>query len=1349
MPLEKTPLGDSSREAIDSLRGYVYQIYQSALAWTELEEDELLYLEVAEDFAIVAEGALKAVQVKGTARSITINSKNIISTIDSFVDLQAKNPSLKVTLRHLTTSTIGEEQKREHRVGNAPTLHAWRNLAKAGDLSDLRQVLDKSKLSKKSKDFVNSLDDENLREGFLKRIHFDCGAPESDFLERRINLRIFNLLRDRGGVYSQAKKCVADILLTLLKLSTSSNRDERCIDRNCLEEHLEAATHLIISRADFESQNRLIHKLLSAGLPSETSLSSAQLFRLSPVADTPLPNTLASRENEILQLQQILESVGLCWIAGAAGMGKTVAARVLAHKNGGAWASINLRGQSSEKVARVLSQAADSMKDFGLRGLIVDDLFRVTEPSVQDSLHYLVHSANRTDVLLVLNSSDSPTSNFLFACNLQVGIDRTLPEFTEEDIQEILAKCGVTNVHWAKYIHLVSGGGHPQLAMAFIQSMITSGWDPKEFQTLDALLLESPAIGEVKKRTRERLLTDMPTASRRLIERLSLKTGGFSRELAIDLGKLEPQISDAGIVLDTLIGSWVDQLEGDRFNLSPLLSGFAERTLGTDEKEKINSAIADSLMKNRCLNAIDMDSVLMAAWSSKNETAIFKLCMAIFGSDFSELEMIAPHLPIFKMFRTDTIAFPTNTAIDHMFRGAQLLLVNQESNSPAKIQAVLRCFSEGANNVEYDEARASMNVIVYSKLLLQVSKTGMGTGFISIIRELDQLLENEDSVLPSETVDDIKELEKGGITVIGLMFINQVHQLSKIEDLPTVFDFLENSSPELRSRLLAPLSHDDFDVDMLVTGAWLNEHKENTIDPSTHSTVFAHLEEQAIRLDQMDLAVCCRKFRAIILDEYGNDKDSALAVLEEGLSMFGQTNSELVREKAKVLYRSDDHKESLALSKTLIESDAPLSEIEKAFLGRDAAISAEIQGDFKTARQCYLFGCAAAHKSKLPDMTAMHTGLLADAALASWHDDDRQTCLKDFVTVLGELNKINPDETLRTTNCHALARHVLLWLDQDITGEKYLLEGGEEVKIYPGCVSQPEPHPKIKERYILPIEMAWYMLARVEISAVLDAGITENLEKFLPRGPVLEGQMLLILAKMRNALSQLDAKLFVEALRDVISFSAFAKAKGISSTGLDFKNLTYGTFPIATNEQQEDLRDMTEHFVLLYCAICVLKERFVSISEVLRKLTDVDGFTVRPILIDCLQSDGSAEDHYTGFASLILKNTKGTPEAPSGSPREVFELALKALQVAQQSNHYKLVAENLLPWLVQRCSFILERQRFLLIQPRLHEAEIKVALEQNDVSTETKVAEILTAILPTLGITNQRKLSQILLNLPR
>ena len=102
------PKGDMSREAINALRGYVYQIYQSALALIELEPEEFLFLEVAEDYAIVAADALNAVQVKETGHNVTINSDDIVASIDSFVDLRQNNHELQVRLRHLTTSRIGK-----------------------------------------------------------------------------------------------------------------------------------------------------------------------------------------------------------------------------------------------------------------------------------------------------------------------------------------------------------------------------------------------------------------------------------------------------------------------------------------------------------------------------------------------------------------------------------------------------------------------------------------------------------------------------------------------------------------------------------------------------------------------------------------------------------------------------------------------------------------------------------------------------------------------------------------------------------------------------------------------------------------------------------------------------------------------------------------------------------------------------------------------------------------------------------------------------------------------------------------------------------------------------------------
>ena len=72
------PSGDPRRQAVDSLRGYAYQLYVSALAWLRLQSEERLYLEVAEDFAVVSREALEGVQVKDTSGSgrVTINSED-------------------------------------------------------------------------------------------------------------------------------------------------------------------------------------------------------------------------------------------------------------------------------------------------------------------------------------------------------------------------------------------------------------------------------------------------------------------------------------------------------------------------------------------------------------------------------------------------------------------------------------------------------------------------------------------------------------------------------------------------------------------------------------------------------------------------------------------------------------------------------------------------------------------------------------------------------------------------------------------------------------------------------------------------------------------------------------------------------------------------------------------------------------------------------------------------------------------------------------------------------------------------------------------------------------------------
>ena|SRR5271170_2013808 len=76
MRRKATSRAKPSRRSGAALRGYAFQLYGSVLAWLALKEGEDLFIEVAEDYAVVAKDALKAVQAKETRASgaVTLNT---------------------------------------------------------------------------------------------------------------------------------------------------------------------------------------------------------------------------------------------------------------------------------------------------------------------------------------------------------------------------------------------------------------------------------------------------------------------------------------------------------------------------------------------------------------------------------------------------------------------------------------------------------------------------------------------------------------------------------------------------------------------------------------------------------------------------------------------------------------------------------------------------------------------------------------------------------------------------------------------------------------------------------------------------------------------------------------------------------------------------------------------------------------------------------------------------------------------------------------------------------------------------------------------------------------------------
>ena len=241
------PRGDPSREAVEALGGYTYQIYLSALAWARLEVDELLFLEVAEDLARVARNQLAAQQVKNTSRKLTLNSPSAAAAIDSLVYLQTVNPSYRVNFVYHTTAEEGLERSLDHRIRSKGGLAYWREVQRGADPGPLRSRVLDLKMTAKTKLFISKLSDEQFAEQIVRRLDWRCGQKSVKNARKELYRVVadygetFGVFREDCGIASQA------IVSHVLEKTTE--KGARCLSRDEFDSLFQSAVSIRISNA--------------------------------------------------------------------------------------------------------------------------------------------------------------------------------------------------------------------------------------------------------------------------------------------------------------------------------------------------------------------------------------------------------------------------------------------------------------------------------------------------------------------------------------------------------------------------------------------------------------------------------------------------------------------------------------------------------------------------------------------------------------------------------------------------------------------------------------------------------------------------------------------------------------------------------------------------------------------------------------------------------------------------------------------------------------------------------------------------------------------------------------------
>ncbi|MCY4652593.1 MAG: hypothetical protein OXC95_05450, partial [Dehalococcoidia bacterium] len=468
------PQADPARQAIASLRGYAYQVLATALAWLDLDEDSQIYLEVAEDYAIVAKDAILGVQVKDTGQSgsVTLNSVSVRNAIANFVDLVDRNEGSSVNLRFFTTSDIGTEKLISDRVNNLSGLAYWNRSAAGASICPLRKVLESERFPERVRQFCKDRNDEQLRDQLVRKIQWDCGKPDYSNLQQEFEARLVVIGRDRFSLPSQeVSRLVDHLMFEVLQKSIVDEPRDRVLARAALYRAIDAATRVSIPRAYLDGYIRgFAGMVASVGDSSDAGdiLSSQEPVWLVDGATLPTPPALVVRQSLEEDVAEVLDNFHCAIIVGSSGVGKSVISRAVTGAQNRHLFMADFRSTNANEARVRLDMVFGRIGGLPNSTLILEDLNHIDDPTISLSLARVVEALRRRNRKLIVSCYRTPSVKSLTSCGLVQGCIVECPYFSEEEAGALVECSGGDRKRWGRFAYMAGGFGHPQLTHAFV-----------------------------------------------------------------------------------------------------------------------------------------------------------------------------------------------------------------------------------------------------------------------------------------------------------------------------------------------------------------------------------------------------------------------------------------------------------------------------------------------------------------------------------------------------------------------------------------------------------------------------------------------------------------------------------------------------------------------------------------------------------------------------------------------------------------------------------------------------------------------------------------------------------------
>lgn len=665
---------DTERQASHIFRGYNYQAYQTILAWLKCGENEEILTEFVEDLDLVRRDALcnitdaELTQVKNEKKRVTLNSKSAKDLVKNFFRHKKRNPDIILFMRLCTVSDRGKERKVDW-VYADNGLDLW-DLIKSRKLSAADQATaieilksfysKKANISKDALSFIQESDRTAFLRDFVDRISWDTGQSSYADIEKDIKQVLADLPRPINDPLE-----VTQVINRLWYFVTHSiaGKHGKTLNRTYLEAILSEETTAKIDRENLKSLTadstrtaagvdnlkRMVSLLFNEQAAKHIhDATPVQVIERQTYQSNlpPLPKPCADRSQELLKIQEALNNACFLWIHGSTGYGKTTLANLYARQTSikGLW--FRLRNYSDftlisalQKICMIISA---QLKDRDI--VVLDDLSIIEQQTYTIELLLMIFDYARKNSAKIIITSQYRLPSRLKA---QIGdefFEFVAPEISEADISLLLNRSDLDDDKlirfWSTYI-FASTGGHPQLVSAYAAYAKENEW----VFTPEMLGQQPRSVNEVKAESRRLLAETIKNdEARELAIYLSLVTGPFDREFALNIGNAAPGLKEPGRALDTLVGPWIESLGNDIYSLSPLLRGYAEADVGKNALEKYYVILCVAWLKKRTLTPFEVSQAMIAALIAKIDPLIAKLCNILFTTSSEDFKIISKEL---------------------------------------------------------------------------------------------------------------------------------------------------------------------------------------------------------------------------------------------------------------------------------------------------------------------------------------------------------------------------------------------------------------------------------------------------------------------------------------------------------------------------------------------------------------------------------------------------------------------------------------------------------------------------------------------------------------------------------